>query len=82
MIRGLLPQGTDPAVAPVFLARALRGFADGFVAVLLPVYLIALGLGGAEVGAIATATLFGSAIATLAVGAWGSRWTFPPAAPS
>jgi MFS family permease len=75
MIRWLLPQGTDPAVAPVFLARALRGFADGFVAVLLPVYLIALGLGSAEVGAIATATLFGSAIATLAVGAWGSRWT-------
>jgi MFS family permease len=74
MIRWLLPQGADPAVAPVFLARALRGFADGFVSVLLPVYLIALGLGGAEVGAIATTTLFGSAIATLAVGAWGARW--------
>jgi hypothetical protein len=37
MIRWLLPQGSDPAVAPVFVARALRGFADGFVAVLLPV---------------------------------------------
>lgn len=37
MIRWLLPQGTDPGVAPVFVARALRGFADGFVAVLLPV---------------------------------------------
>ena len=74
MIRWLLPKGSDPAVASVFLARALRGFADGFVSVLLPVYLIALGLGGAEVGAIATTTLFGSAIATLAVGAWGARW--------
>lgn len=72
-MRWLLPQGTDPAVAPVLMARALRGFADGFVSVLLPVYLIALGLGGAEVGAIATTTLFGSAIATLAVGAWGAR---------
>ena len=59
----------------MFAARALRGFADGFVAVLLPVYLLALGLGGLEVGAIATATLFGSALATLAVGAWGHRWT-------
>lgn len=38
-------------------------------------YLLALGLGGLEVGAIATATLFGSALATLAVGAWGHRWT-------
>jgi len=54
---------------------ALRGFADGFVSVLLPVYLLALGLGGMEVGAIATATMFGSALATLAIGAWGHRWT-------
>lgn len=67
----LLPHGTDRSIAPVFAARALRGFADGFVAVLLPVYLLALGLGGVAVGAIATATLLGSALATLAVGAWG-----------
>ena len=75
MIRNLLPHGTDRGVAPIFAARALRGFADGFVAVLLPVYLLALGLGGVEVGAVATATLFGSALATLAVGVWGHRWT-------
>ena len=41
----------------------------------MPVYLLALGLGGVEVGAVATATLLGSALATLAVGAWGHRWT-------
>lgn len=75
LIRSLLPEGVDHGVAPIFAARALRGFADGFVAVLLPVYLLALGLGGAEVGAIATATLFGSALATLAMGALGHRWT-------
>ena len=74
MIHYLLPPGSARNIAPVFAARALRGFADGFVAVLLPVYLLALGLGGLEVGAIATATLFGSALATLAVGAWGHRW--------
>ena len=74
MIPSLLPLGTDRGVAPIFAARALRGFADGFVAVLLPVYLLALGLGGVEVGAVATATLFGSALATLAVGVWGHRW--------
>lgn len=67
----LFPRGTDHSIAPVFAARALRGFADGCVAVLLPVYLLALGLGGVAVGAIATATLLGSALATLAVGAWG-----------
>ena len=71
MIHRLLPPGSAPALRPIFAARALRGFADGFVAVLLPVYLLALGLGGLELGAIATATLLGSALATLAVGAWG-----------
>jgi MFS family permease len=71
----ILPGGSDRGIAPVFAARAMRGFADGFVAVLLPVYLLEIGLGGVEVGAIATATLFGSAFATLAVGAWGHRWT-------
>ena len=55
-------------------ARALRAFADGFVAVLLPAYLLALGYGQLEVGVISTATLLGSAIATLAVGRWGHRY--------
>ena len=71
----ILPAGVARDIAPVFAARALRGFADGFVAVLLPVYLLALGLSAIEVGAIATATLLGSALATLAVGASGHRWT-------
>ena len=71
----ILPPGVARDIAPVFAARALRGFADGFVAVLLPVYLLALGLSAVEVGAIATATLLGSALATLAVGASGHRWT-------
>ena len=75
MIRRLLAPDTDRGVRLIFATRALRGFADGFVAVLLPVYLLTLGLGGMEVGAIATATLLGSALATLAVGAWGHRWT-------
>jgi len=59
---------------PIYGARGLRGLVDGFVAVLLPVYLLALGFSAFEVGAIATATLLGSALATIAVGAWGYRW--------
>jgi len=70
----LVPAGVDPAVAPLLAARALRGFADGFVAVLLPVYLLALGLDTLAVGFISTATLAGSALATLALGAAGHRW--------
>jgi MFS family permease len=57
----------------VLLARSLRALVDGYMAVLLPAYLLALGFGTFEVGVIATATLLGSALATLAVGAWGHR---------
>lgn len=56
-------------------SRALRAFADGFVAVLLPAYLLALGHGQLEVGFLSTATLSGSALATLAVGRWGHRFS-------
>lgn len=69
----LLPEGTDPSIRPVLVGRALRAFADGYVAILLPVYLLALGFGTWEVGLIASTTLLGSAAATLAVGAWGHR---------
>jgi MFS family permease len=57
----------------VLAARALRSFADGFIAVVLPAYLLALGLGQLDVGLVSTATLLGSALATLAVGRWGHR---------
>src|SRR5213592_2886535 len=59
----------------VLAARALRAFADGFIAVVLPAYLLALGLGQLEVGVISTSTLLGSALATLAIGRWGNRFS-------
>jgi MFS family permease len=62
----------NPA-ALVYAARALRDFGDGFVAVLLPVYLIAMGLGVFEVGVIATLALLGSALMTLGIGFLGAR---------
>jgi MFS family permease len=55
-------------------ARSLRAFADGYVAVLLPAYLLALGYGTFEVGFLATVTMLGSALATLGVGRWGHRF--------
>ena len=58
----------------VLAARAIRAVADGFVAILLPAYLFAPGHGQLEVGLLSTATLVGSAIATLAVGRWGHRF--------
>ena len=55
----------------IYLARAIRDFGDGFVAVLLPVYLTALGLDALQVGVIATCALFGSAMLTLGIGLLG-----------
>ncbi len=74
VLRWLLPAGADPAALPLLLARSLRALGDGYMAVLLPAYLLALGLGTLEVGIVSTATMLGSALATLAVGAWGHRF--------
>ena len=54
----------------IILARSLRAFADGYVAILLPVHLSLLGFEAFAVGAIATAALLGSALLTLALGIW------------
>lgn len=58
----------------VLAGRALRAFADGYLAVLLPAYLLAIGLDQLDLGLLATVTLLGSAAATLAVGRWGNRF--------
>ena len=70
----LLPAGVDRGALPLLIARGMRAFADGYMAVLLPAYLLGLGLSTLEVGLIATATMLGSAFATMAVGAWGYRF--------
>ena len=59
----------------ILIGRALRSFADGFIAVVLPAYLLALGMSQLEVGFIGTSTLLGSACMTLAVGRWGHRFS-------
>ena len=58
----------------LFMARALRDMGDGFVAVLLPAYLLALGFSPLQVGVIATASLLGSALLTIGVGIVGVRY--------
>jgi MFS family permease len=52
----------------LYTARALRGFGDGFAIIILPAYLTALGHDAAAVGVVATASLLGTAVLTLAVG--------------
>lgn len=62
------------AIGPLLLARGIRDFGDGFVSVLLPAYLLALGYSAVDVGLVATAALLGSALLTLAIGFLGVRF--------
>jgi MFS family permease len=58
-------------VRHLILARSLRDFANGFVAVLLPFYLTALGLSPFEIGVVASGALVGSAFLTFCAGLFG-----------
>ena len=62
------PGRITPEARLLLTGRALRAVCDGYVAILLPAWLLALGMGTWEVGVISTATLLGSALATLALG--------------
>ncbi|MDF3831808.1 MFS transporter [Cupriavidus basilensis] len=74
LARLLLPAGVHASALPLLIGRALRAFCDGFIAVLLPAYLLALGFGQLAVGFISSATLTGSALATILVGVLGNRF--------
>jgi MFS family permease len=57
-----------PLARRVLIARGLRAFADGYMALLMPLYLLSLGMSTLQVGTITAATMCGSALLTLAVG--------------
>ena len=57
----------------LYAARGVRGFGDGFAIIILPAYLSAIGFDAVWVGIVATASLLGSAVLTLAVGFLGAR---------
>jgi MFS family permease len=65
--------GAAPETRLLLAARGIRAIGDGFVSLLLPVYLLELGYGPFEIGVIATATLAGSAFLTLLVGLYAHR---------
>jgi MFS family permease len=62
------------SVRRLLWARGLRAFGDGYVSLLLPIYLIGLGLTPFQVGVIATGTLLGSGVLTLLVGLRANRF--------
>ena len=63
-------------VSRVLVAKGLRAFGDGYVSLLLPLYLLQLGFSPLKVGIIATATLLGSGLLTLLVGLHAHRYHY------
>ena len=59
---------SDSNVWRLIGGKGLRAVGDGFVSILLPAYLLALGHSAFEVGVLTTATLLGSAVLTLFAG--------------
>jgi MFS family permease len=53
----------------------VRAFGDGFVALLLPIYLVELGFSALAIGAIVTSTLVGTALLTFWVGWIANRYS-------
>src|SRR5579863_3669445 len=70
----LLPRDVGLAPRLLLAGRGLRAFGDGFVSLLLPVYLTALGFDALAVGALTAATLLGSAMLSLFVGFTAHRF--------
>ena len=70
----LLPPRAPPDAIRILTVRGLRAFADGAVALLLPIYLVELGFSPLAVGAILTSTLVGSACLTIGVGMVANRY--------
>jgi MFS family permease len=62
------PQTRRSDINLLYAARCVRGFGDGYAAVILPAWLTAIGFTPAQVGLAATASLLGTAVFTLGVG--------------
>ena len=60
----------------LLVAKGLRAFGDGYISLLLPLYLLKLGFSPLEVGILATTTLLGSGLTTLAVGLHAYRFQY------
>src|SRR6266446_6538378 len=71
----LMPQGASSDAIRVLAARAVRAFGDGFVALLLPIYLVELGFSAFAIRVIVCGTLIGTALLTLWVGMIANRYS-------
>jgi len=62
------------SITLLYVARALRGFGDGFAVVILPAYLALIGFDTTLIGIVAAVALLGTAASTLLVGLVAPRY--------
>src|SRR5258708_1963683 len=74
MTAGHLGITTTSNIALLYAARGVRGFGDGFAIIILPAYLTAIGYDPVQIGFVATASLLGTALLTLAIGTVAARY--------
>ena len=65
---------TPSNVLLLYAARGVRGFGDGFATILLPAYLTTISYDPIQIGIVLTASLLGTALLTLAIGAIAPRY--------
>jgi MFS family permease len=70
----LVPVAKPSNITLLYAARAVRGFGDGFAAIILPAYLTELGFTPFQVGVVATSALLGTALMTVCVGRLAARY--------
>jgi MFS family permease len=58
----------------LYAARGMRGFGDGFAVIILPAYLSAIDFNSGQIGFIASVSLLGTALLTLAIGFIAPRY--------
>ncbi len=61
-------QSSHRDILLLYAARGTRGFGDGFAIIILPAYLSAIGFSPGQIGLVASASLLGTALLTLAIG--------------
>lgn len=66
----------NSVIPRLLIVRGLRALGDGYVSLLLPIYLLQLNFDPTHVGAIATATMIGSGVLTLLVGLYAWRFDY------
>lgn len=66
-------RSTHSDILLLYAARGTRGFGDGFAIIILPAYLSAIGFSPGQIGFVASASLLGTALFTLAIGFFAPR---------